>query len=43
LETRVALRETLKRFPEWGIDEARVEHVHTASVRGYSSVVMQVG
>ena len=42
LETRVALRETLKRFPEWGIDESRVEHVHTASVRGYSSVVMQV-
>jgi cytochrome P450 len=42
LETRVALRETLKRFPEWSVDESRIEHVHTASVRGYSSVIMQI-
>ncbi len=38
LEARVALEETLKRFPEWGVDEAEVKFVHTSSVRGPASV-----
>jgi len=42
LESRVALAETLKRFPTWDIDESRLEFVHTATVRGYASVPMKV-
>jgi cytochrome P450 len=42
METRVALNETLKRYPTWEIDESRLEFVHTATVRGYASVPMRV-
>jgi cytochrome P450 len=42
METRVALSETLKRYPTWEIDESRLEFVHTATVRGYASVPMRV-
>ena len=42
LEGRVALGETLKRFPTWEIDESRLERIHTSTVRGYTSVPMQV-
>jgi cytochrome P450 len=42
LESRVALAETLRRFPAWDIDESRLEFVHTATVRGYASVPMKV-
>lgn len=38
LEARVALEETLKRFPDWTVDEANVTYVHTNSVRGPASV-----
>ncbi|UXA19237.1 cytochrome P450 [Mycobacterium sp. SMC-4] len=38
LEARVALEETLKRFPEWEVDERNVSYVHTNSVRGPASV-----
>jgi cytochrome P450 len=38
LETRVALEETLRRFPEWTVDMSTVERVHTSTVRGYRSV-----
>ncbi len=38
LEARVALEETLKRFPTWDVDESNVKLVHTSSVRGPSSV-----
>ncbi|WP_396927744.1 cytochrome P450 [Mycolicibacterium sp.] len=38
LEARVALEETLKRFPTWEVDEDRVAFVHTNSVRGPASV-----
>jgi cytochrome P450 len=38
LEGRVAIAETLKRFPGWEIDEARIERIHTTTVRGYTSV-----
>ena len=34
LEGTVALEETLRRYPTWEIDEARLDMVHTATVRG---------
>ena len=42
LEGRVALAETVRRYPTWDVDESRLERVHTATVRGYSSVPMRV-
>jgi len=42
LEGTVALRETLRRFPTWDVDESRLERVHTSTVRGYASVPMRV-
>jgi cytochrome P450 len=42
LEGRIALAETLKRFPTWEIDESRLERIHTSTVRGYTSVPMRV-
>jgi len=38
LEARVALEETLARFPTWEVDEDAIEYVHTNSVRGPASV-----
>ncbi len=38
LEGRIALEETLKRFPTWSVDYDRSEMVHTSTVRGYSKV-----
>jgi cytochrome P450 len=38
LEARVAIEETLARFPTWGVDEDAVEFVHTNSVRGPARV-----
>ena len=38
IEARVALEETLKRFPTWEVDEDNVAFVHTNSVRGPASV-----
>jgi cytochrome P450 len=35
LEARVALEETLKRFPRWDIDWDRATRVRTSTVRGY--------
>jgi cytochrome P450 len=43
LEGRVALEETLKRFPEWEVDHARAERLHTSTVRGYTKVPILVG
>jgi cytochrome P450 len=34
LEARVAIEETLSRFPTWDVDEREVELVHTSTVRG---------
>ncbi len=42
LEGKVALRETLRRYPTWDVDESRLERVHTSTVRGYTSVPMRV-
>ena len=37
LEGRVAIAETLARFPAWSVDEDRVEYVATNTVRGPAS------
>jgi cytochrome P450 len=38
LEGRIALEETLKRFPTWDLDADAVVRQHTSTVRGYSQV-----
>ncbi len=38
LEGRVALEETLARFPTWEVDYERAEMVHTSTVRGYAKL-----
>jgi cytochrome P450 len=38
LEARVALDETLRRFPKWQVDRDGLEMVHTSTVRGYAHV-----
>ena len=38
LEGRVALEETLARFPKWEVDHERAVRLHTSTVRGYKSV-----
>jgi cytochrome P450 len=40
LEARIAIEETLRRFPTWEIAEDELERVHTSTVRGYSVVPM---
>jgi cytochrome P450 len=38
MESKVALEETLARFPEWGVERDEVDFVHTNSVRGPARV-----
>ena len=38
MESKVALEETLKRFPEWGVKPGAAVRQHTSTVRGYMSV-----
>jgi cytochrome P450 len=38
MEGRVALEETLKRFPTWTVDHDRSTRLHTSTVRGYATV-----
>ncbi len=38
LETRVALEEFARTFPNYGVDEARCERVHMSNVHGFASV-----
>ncbi|HTR70759.1 MAG TPA: cytochrome P450, partial [Mycobacteriales bacterium] len=38
LEGRIALEETLARFPSWQVDHDRAVRLHTSTVRGYKSV-----
>ena len=42
LEARIALEETLARFPTWDVDEDTVTYVHTNSVRGPASVPIRL-
>jgi len=38
LEGRVALEETLRRFPRWEVDRDSAEMVHTSTVRGWAKL-----
>jgi len=42
LEARIALEETLARFPTWDVEEDAVTYVHTNSVRGPASVPIRL-
>jgi cytochrome P450 len=42
LEGRIALEETLARFPEWDVDHERSVRLHTSTVRGYAQVPIRV-
>ncbi|MCU1449777.1 MAG: cytochrome, partial [Acidimicrobiales bacterium] len=42
LEGRIALEETLKRFPTWDVDHAGAVRLHTSTVRGYAKVPIVV-
>jgi cytochrome P450 len=42
LEGRVALEETLTRFPEWEVDHDRAVRLHTSTVRGYEKLPITV-
>jgi cytochrome P450 len=42
LESRIALEETLRRFPEWEVEHERAVRLHTSTVRGYSSVPIRI-
>lgn len=42
MEGRIALEETLKRFPEWDVEWDRAERSHTSTVRGWASVPVTV-
>jgi len=41
-EGRIALEETLKRFPEWEVDQDGVVPLFTSTVRGYTKVPISV-
>ena len=42
LEGKIALEETLARFPEWSVDHDRAERLHTSTVRGWVRVPITV-
>ena len=42
MEGRIALEETLARFPEWTVDQDRTERLHTSTVRGWVRVPIAV-
>jgi cytochrome P450 len=42
MEGRIALEETLARFPQWEVDTDAAVRLHTSTVRGYKSVPIRV-
>jgi cytochrome P450 len=42
MEGRIALEETLKRFPTWDVDHERARRLHTSTVRGWAEVPILV-
>jgi cytochrome P450 len=42
LEGRVVIEEVLARYPNWTVDESRIEMVHTTTVRGPAKVPVAV-
>ena len=43
LESRIAVEEMVRRWPQFGIDENGLRRVHMANVAGYSNVPVQAG
>jgi cytochrome P450 len=43
LEGRIALEETLRRFPAWEVDHKGAVRLHTSTVRGYERVPIVIG
>jgi cytochrome P450 len=43
MQTRVALEEVIKRWPDWEIDYANATKAHTSSVRGWSKLPVFTG
>lgn len=41
MESRVALEEFLRRFPEYGVPEDGIERMHSSNVRGFSGLVVE--
>jgi cytochrome P450 len=42
LEGRIALEETLRRFPQWTVDIERAVPLHTSTVRGYQKLPITI-
>jgi cytochrome P450 len=42
LEGRIALEETLRRFPQWSVDLEEAVPLHTSTVRGYTKLPISV-
>ena len=42
LEGRIALEETLRRFPQWSVDLEQAVPLHTSTVRGYTKLPISV-
>jgi cytochrome P450 len=42
MEGRIALEETLARFPEWRVDHDGAQRLHTSTVRGWVNVPIEV-
>jgi cytochrome P450 len=42
MEGRIALEETLRRFPRWTVDEASAEMVRTSTVRGWARLPIRL-
>ena len=42
MEGRIAIEETLARFPEWDVVWDETERVHTSTVRGYAKVPIRL-
>jgi len=43
LESRIAIREVLARWPEYAVPEGGTERMHSSNVRGLSRLVLEVG
>jgi hypothetical protein len=41
LEARIALEELQRRLPDFEIDEARLQRVHSINVRGFASMPIE--
>lgn len=42
MEGKIALEETLRRYPEWDVDWSRARRSHTSTVRGWAEVPVSV-